>query len=323
MPHDHSDKTKHKRDVQQRKPSHSLRIFSFITTIALIFVIVGASYYSALPKVEHIPDSVQFQTKPWMAFVPRTAVYASYVDYSSVLTAVGDPLFFGNEPILEFYQLHLNVDPVNVFFEVGIQLPASANNVQPVTISVLKLRADAFNAFVNAVAQVNLPKPEHDGYTLLGLVINNAAQHKLTIAHVAIVADYLVVSTNEQAGRYGVEAILDQYSSKGPSLFSDISVQRGVYAAGAADQPYVALFVGSFQTQFNNTRMTVKSILQDGGGVRVTRSILFPSSDEALSQIGKAHNVYQNANSYRILDEWLVISYNYPLEKLRGELTGL
>jgi hypothetical protein len=69
--------------------------------------------------------------------------------------------------------------------------------------------------------------------------------------------------------------------------------------------------------------MIVKSVIQSSNGISVTRSVLFTSSDLAMSEIDHAHNVYRNADSYRILDDWLVVSYSYSIDKLRGELTGI
>ncbi len=120
-----------------------------------------------------------------------------------------------------------------------------------------------------------------------------------------------------------METILDQYTSQAPTLFDNSDVRRGVYASGAASGPYIGLFVGTFSSQFNNTRMIIKSVIPNGNGITVTRSVLFSSSDSAMSEFGHAHNVYRDADSYRILDQWLVISYYYTTDKLRGEITGI
>lgn len=311
------------RKQHKTKHSHPLRTYSFIGTIVLLAIIIGASYYGSLPRVEHIPDSFQFQAAAWMAFVPKSAQYVSYVDYQKALTVSCNPDFFGTQALLRFYQLRFDISTDSILYDVDIELPPSPSNVASVTISVIKLRDDTLTAFSNLLAEANLPKTKYDGFTFASLLIENAAEQKLTTASVAIAGGYLVVSTDEKAGKFGVNAILDQYSSNAPSLFDDSNVRRGVYSVNAADQPYVALFVGNFQTEFSNTRMIVKSIMQDGDGILVTRSLLFPSSDDALNEFGEAHSVYRDAASYRILDQWLVVSYHYAIDKLRGELTGI
>jgi len=175
------------------------------------------------------------------------------------------------------------------------------------------------------VAKVNLARTEYDGYPMYSLLLvdTTSSQPKLITAYTAIIRDGLVISIDQNYGKYGVETILDQYTSGAPTLFDNSDVRRGIYTSGATAGPYIGLFVGTFSSQFNNTRMIVKSVIPNGNGISVTRSVLFPSSDVAMSEFGHAHNVYRNADSYRVLDQWLVISYNYPIDELRGEITGI
>lgn len=291
----------------------------------MLAFIVGGSYYNTLPKVEHIPDTFKFQPSGWMAFVPQTAQYVSFIDYHEAYVVSGNPLLFGARGILQFSQIPLDIPMQSVLFNLDIQLPPSSFNSAAVTGSVIKIRNDTMRIFLDTISNVNLTKTTYDGYPLYRLLlINPTSDQKLVNAYAAIV-DYsvLVVSTDQTFGRYAVETILDQYSSKTQNLFDKQDVRQGVYASGAADRSFIGLFVGTFSSQFNNTRMIVKSIVSNADGIRVTRSVLFSSSDFAINALGQAHRVYRDANMYSILDQWLVITYNYALEKLRGELTGI
>ncbi|MGA3298429.1 MAG: hypothetical protein ABSD41_13385, partial [Candidatus Bathyarchaeia archaeon] len=84
-----------KRNRARHKPSRSLRTYSFLVTLALLALIVGGSYYSTLPTVEHIPVNFQFQSSGWMAFVPQTSQYVSFIDYHEAYMVSGNPLLFG------------------------------------------------------------------------------------------------------------------------------------------------------------------------------------------------------------------------------------
>ncbi len=134
---------------------------------------------------------------------------------------------------------------------------------------------------------------------------------------------HILLSNDKNTGLQNVQAILDKVSSNGQGLFDDLRVRRSVYASGVTDQSYVALFVGRFPTQLNDTVMATKSIIGSGGSIQVSRALLFPSSDIALQRWNQAHQVYRNANSYRILDSWLVVTYNYPPTKMQTELVGI
>jgi hypothetical protein len=293
--------------------------------LVLLGLIVGGTYYSTLPTVAHIPDNFKFQPSGWMAFVPQTAQYVSFIDYHEAYMVSGNPLLFGAHAILQFYQLSLDIPMQSVLFDLDIQLPPSSFNTAAVTGSVIKISNDTMRILLNTMAKMNLTKTTYDGYPLYRLLlVNPTSEQKLINADTAIV-DYsmLVVSTDQTFGRYAVETILDQYSSRTQNLFDKQDVRRGIYASGASDRSFIGLFVGTFSSQFNNTRMIVKSTVSDVNGIRVTRSVLFATSDLTINAIDQAHRVYRDANRYSILDQWLVINYNYPLEKLRGELTGI
>jgi hypothetical protein len=69
--------------------------------------------------------------------------------------------------------------------------------------------------------------------------------------------------------------------------------------------------------------MVIKSVIGNGDSISVSRALLFPTSDTALERLDQAHEVYKNAASYRILDSWLVVTYDYPIDKMRSELIGI
>lgn len=313
------------RPRETKSSKSSARTYSFLVTFLLLVIIVAWSFYSSLPKVEHIPDDFQFTTADWMKFVPQNAQYVSFVNYQAALTISGNFLLFGSQAIFRFYQLNVNVPPQSITFDLDVQVPQAASNSAAVTVSVIGLLNGTLSILTSAIARANTTGSQYDGYPTYNLLVVSgvAAQQKLITAYVAIVPGDLVLSIDPNSAKYGVETILDKYISSTPSLFDNSDVRRGVYASGAGGTPYIALFVGTFSSQFNNTRMIVKSVIQSASGISVTRSVLFPSSDFAMSEMGHAHNVYRSADSYRILDDWLVVSYDYSVDKLRGELTGI
>jgi hypothetical protein len=143
------------------------------------------------------------------------------------------------------------------------------------------------------------------------------------LGYLAIVNGNVVLSTDKTSALQNVEAILDQVSSGRPSLFDDATVRRGIYATGVTDQNCVAVFVGRFPTQLNDTEMATKSVIGTSGSIQVSRAFLFPSSGVALQRWSQAHTVYRDADTYSILDSWLVVTYVYPLSRLPVEIVGI
>jgi hypothetical protein len=256
-----------------------------------------------------------------MRYVPNPVEYILYVDFDSAYALAGSAQVFGSEPLLQLYQLNFSIFPREALYEVDMQLPSPLYGG---TVSVMKLHNGTM-----AVLQTQLEKEaqgshfSYQGYTVHVLLMKKAGDQKQVQGFIGIADGYVVLSNDQAKGREEVQRVLDQFAFSAPNLFDDVTVRRGVYSLGPADQQYVGLYVGMFQTQLNDSRMIVKSVVQDGSGILVTRSILFPSEDIALNRFGEAHRIYRDASSYRILDSWLVVVYRYSIDRLRAELTGI
>jgi hypothetical protein len=297
-----------------------VRTYSFVITVIIIAVFIAGSYYQSLPTVEHIPANFVFKVQDWMAFVPSDAEYVGYVNYQQAYAVSGNASLFGKEILLEFPQSSFQAIPSDIVYEVAIQLPEPQYSGSAL---VLQLASGKQTGLSSQLASANLKNRTFAGYRIYELLTREFGDKSLTLGYVAIVNGHLVFSNDQNTALQNVEAILDQVSGRGNGLFDQVSIKRAVYASGVTDQDYVGLFVGRFPTQLNDTQMAVKSVLGSGDSLSVTRALLFPSSNIALQRLDQAHEVYKNASSYRILDSWMVVTYNYPLSRLRAELIGI
>jgi len=312
-----------KRPNKKKDPSR-YRTYSFLATISLIIVIIGVSYYQTLPTVGHIPDSFVFNSQEWMAFVPSNTEFVGYVNYQQVYSVTGNSSLLGTNVVISFIQLGFNIIPLDLIYEVGIQLPEP-----PYSGSALVLQLSPWKqtSLTQLLASVNKTKIQHpfnyDGYVVYGLLMKEVGDKVPGLGYLAIVSNHIILSTDKNSALQNVEAILDQVSSSRPSLFDDVTVRRSIYATGVTDQDCIAVFVGRFPTQLNDTEMATKSIIGNGGSIQVSRAFLFPSSDLALQRWSQAHTIYKDADAYSILDSWLVVTYNYPLSRLPVEIVGI
>jgi len=259
-----------------------------------------------------------------MAFVPSNTEFVGYVNYQQVYSVTGNSSLLGTNVILSFTQLGFNIIPFDLVYEVGIQLPEP-----PYSGSALVLQLSSWKqtGLTQLLASVNKTKIQHpfsyDGYVVYGLLMKEVGDKVPGPGYLAIVSNHIVLSTDKTSALQNVEAVLDQVSSSRPGLFSDVTVRRSVYATGVTDQDCIAVFVGRFPTQLNDTEMATKSIIGNGGSIEVSRAFLFPSSDLALQRWSQAHTIYKDADAYSILDSWLVVTYNYPLSRLPVEIVGI
>ncbi len=302
-----------------KEPSR-FRTYSFVATAVIILVIIVASYAASLPRVEPIPKSFVFKPQPWMSFVPSRTRYVSYINYERAYAAAENRDVFGLQAIVFFGQLNFSIFPREVIYEIDVQLPESEGSP---TITILNLENQQLIRLTESLRSANKTSTStHGSYTIHAVVMRIANAKKLDLGYLTFTKDHVLLSSDRQA-QQGVEKILDQYDSRSSNLFDDPSVRRAIYASGITDDAYVALFVGMFSTQMADSQIIAKSILQEGSGIVVTRSILFPTEEVALNRFAEAHRVYRDAASYRILDSYLVIMYRYQIDRLKGELSGI
>ena len=309
---------------RKKKDPSRYRTYSFLGTITLILVIIGIAYYQTLPTVGHIPDSFAFNSQEWMAYVPADTEFVGYVNYKQVYSVTGNSSIFGTNIVIAFPQLGFNLIPLDITYEVGIQLsePQYSGSALVLQVSVSKQAS-----LTQLLASVNLTKIRrplsYDGYAVYDLLTKELGDKNVGPGYLAVVNNHIIFSNDKTSALQNVEAVLDQVSSHRPSLFDDVTVRRGIYATGVTDQNCIAMFVGRFPTQLNDTEMATKSVIGSGGSIQVSRAFLFPSSDLALQRWSQAHTVYRDAATYSILDSWLVVTYDYPPSRLPVEIVGI
>jgi len=312
-----------KQGQKRNKPSR-YRTYSFLATLAIIFVIIGVSYYQTLPTVGHIPDSFVFNSQEWMAYAPANAEFVGYVNYKQVYSTTGNSSIFGTDVVIAFTQLGFNIIPLDLTYEVGIQLPEPPYSGSALVLQVSAWKMTRLTQFLASANLTKIQRPlSYDGYLVYGLLMKELGDKVAGLGYLAVVNGDIILSADKASALQNVEAVLDQISSDRPSLFNDVTVRRGIYATGVTDQNCIALFVGRFSTQLNNTEMATKSVIGTGGSIQVSRAFLFPSSDLALQRWSQAHTVYRDADSYSILDSWLVVTYDYPLSRIPVEIVGI
>jgi hypothetical protein len=310
--------------VERKKDPRRLRTYSFVATLAIITIIVGASYYQTLPSVEHIPDAFAFNFQEWMAYVPANAEYVGYVNYGEAYSLTGNLSLFGERVLIELPQLGFEIIPLDLTYEVAIQLPEPTFSGSALLLQVSPGKQTSLSHELESANLTKIPPPRiYDGFALYELLMQELGDTNPSPGYMAVVNHHIILSNDKNTGLQNVEAILDQIRSDRSSLFDDVTVRRSVYASGVTDQSCIALFVGRFPTQLNDSEMATKSIIGEGGSIQVSRALLFSSPDVALARWDDAHRVYENAASYQVLDSWLVVTYDYPPTRIQAEIIGI
>jgi hypothetical protein len=315
--------SKRRKEEKKTEPSR-LRAYSFVATLGIIGLIIGLAFYQTLPTVEHIPNNFTFNLQEWMQYVPSDTEYVGYINYRLAYSVSGNSSLFGESPVIEFPQLGFEIIPVDVIYEVAIQLPEPQYSGSAILLQLSTSKQTVLSDELASINSAKIPPPlMYDSYALYRLLIREIGDNITTPGYVALINHYILLSNDKTSDLRNVQAILDQLSANRQSLFDDENVRRSVYATDVTDQSYVALFVGRFPTQLNDTEMATKAIIGIGDSIQVSRAFLFPSPDIALARWSEAHKVYQNAANYRILDSWLVVTYDYPPTRIQTEMIGI
>jgi len=259
-----------------------------------------------------------------MAYVPADAEFVGYVNYAQAYAVSGNSSLFGMNVLMDLPQLGFSVIPADLLYEVAIQLPEPQYSGAALVLQVSAGMQSSLTELLTSANRTKIGEPlSYDGFKVYGLLMQELGDKSASLGYLAIVNHQIILSNDKDSGLLNVKAILDQTASNGESLFDNATVRTGVYATGVTDQSYIALFVGRFPTQLNDTEMAAKSVIGTGGSIQVSRALLFPSSDIALQRWDQAHTIYRDADSYRILDSWLVVTYNYPLTRIQAEIIGI
>ena len=316
---------KSKRRTEEKKSNaNRVRAYSFVATLVIIGLIIGVSYYQTLPTVEHIPSNFTFNPQEWMSYVPPDAEYVGYINYRLAYSVSGNSSLFGESPIIQFPQLGFEIIPVDIIYEVAIQMPEPQYSGSAILIQLSSSKQALLSNELASISTAKIHAPlMYDNYALYGLLMREIGDNITTPGYLAVVNHYALLSNDKTNDLRNVQVILDQITASKQSLFDDENVRRSVYATGVTDQSYVALFVGRFPTQLNDTEMATKTIIGSGGSIQVSRAFLFPSSDVALARWSEAHKVYRNAANYQVLDSWLVVTYDYPPTRIQTEMIGI
>ncbi|HUK29290.1 MAG TPA: hypothetical protein VLV31_12765 [Candidatus Acidoferrales bacterium] len=316
-------KSKRRKEEKQNGPDR-IRAYSFVATLIVITIIIAVSYYQTLPTVQHIPNDFAFNTQEWMAYVPSNSEYVGYINYRLAYSVSGNSSLFGENPLIEFPQLGFDIIPFDIVYEVAIQLPEPQYSGSAILVQLSSTKLALLSSELASINNTKVPAPQpYDNYEIYGLLMREIGENTTTPGYLTLVNHYLLLSNDKTSDLRNIEAVLDQITTGRQGLFDDENVMRSVYATGVTDQDYVALFVGRFPTQLNDTEMATKTVVGNGGSIQVSRAFLFPSSDIALSHLSQAHTVYRNAANYEILDSWLVVTYEYSPTRIQTEIIGI
>ncbi|HXZ89848.1 MAG TPA: hypothetical protein VEG61_02195, partial [Candidatus Dormibacteraeota bacterium] len=215
-----------KRNDSKKADPRRLRTYSFLATFAVIIIIIGASYYQTLPTVEHIPDTFVFNSQEWMPYVPADTEFVGYINYKEAYSVSGNSSLFGESALIQLPQLGFSIIPVDITYEVAIQLPEPKYSGSAILLQVSEARRISLS---NELASVNLtkvpPPLKYDGFALYTLLMLEIGDKSPSPGYLAVVNHHILLSNDKNTGLQNVQAILDQISSSGRSLFDDVTVR--------------------------------------------------------------------------------------------------
>jgi hypothetical protein len=297
-----------------------------LVTIGLLAVISIGAYLAVQPRVDSLPPTVPFRLASWMKYVPISAQFVSYVDYSTCFEASGNYSLFGTDPLLEIYSPPFVVYPKSIEYEVAINLPAPAGSGEQVspTVIVAKIDPQEFADLEQALRlATSLRRTTYGSYALYDLLIRHRERPTQLAAASLVITDEHIVLAEGTGTRTLLTEVLDAVDYESKQFFSQTSARTALFAAGGADGGYVALFSATFTTQIEGASMLMKTVKVRSDSVTSQISFSLDSQDKAKSQYQTVKNLYTGGSDYWILGNYVVATFHYDISKLGEQVRGL
>ena len=295
-----------------------------LITIALLSVILVATYSSLQPKVETLPKTVPFQAEDWMAFVPSSAEFVAYVNYRSCIETSENASLFGVDPLLEIYSPPFLLYPKSIQYEVALSLAGQGSNEVSPTVIVLRIDSQELTVLQGGLeSSTRLRKTTYGGYTIYDLLIRHRERQTQLVSAILTIANGHVVFAEGAAVMSLLTQVLDTIASPSKQLFSSDSARSGLYASGGASGDYLAFLAAAFPTQIEGASMLTKTVSSSSGMVTSQIALSFDSQDKAKSEYQAVRNLYDGGSDYWILGQFVVAKFSYQMPDLSQQIRGL
>ena len=148
-----------KRNESKKTDPRRLRTYSFLATFAIIIIIIGASYYQTLPTVQHIPDTFVFNSQEWMPYVPADSEFVGYINYRQAYSVSGNSSLFGESALVQLPQLGFSIIPLDLTYEVAIQLPEPKYSGSAILLQVSEGKQASLSQKLASANLTKVPPP--------------------------------------------------------------------------------------------------------------------------------------------------------------------
>lgn len=296
-----------------------------LATVALLAGIIWAgSYFVLQPKIEALPATIPFSEQAWMRFVPETAEFVSYVDYTEAFEASGNYTLFGTGPSVEIYDPATAIFPHSIEYELTITLAGQTPNEAVPTVTVLKVDSSELGRLAEALENsTRIRRTAHGDHTVYTLLIRHRElATQLVTANIVVAHDHFVMSQGA-GSMIPLTKVLDTSDHQLSEFFSQQAARTALYASGGADDKYVALFIATFPTQIEGAKIAVKTVKTPSETVSSQIAFSFNSEDDAKAQYGNVKKLYVGGKDYWILGPFVVVSNEYDMTKLLDQMRGL
>ncbi len=309
--------------VKRRKNERSGKrsrviIYSFLVTISVLTL----STYVLLnlnpgPSVEQLPTSARFLRQGWMSYVPANADFISVVNLARVLDAY--PYLSGvlNGTVLDLVRQRILISARNISLLATASVPSSPD--QSATINII-LPTQQTYSILQSIINKTSPAPTVRNNHLIYQVVN-----RLTTGTQQLKVGYLTLDNGSiiysEDGIKWVENSLDLADTGSPDLFDDVGLRTSFVVSNSPGA--LGLFVAKFATNVMASKSTVKTISGSGGMLTVRTVLMFDNVDVALANYDAVKRAYPGAESYRVLQSFVLLVKSAPASSLPSELRGL
>lgn len=265
------------------------------------------------PKIEHLPEKIDFKQERWMDFVPSKTEHLIFLNYTAVLEQSEDLL--PSKPLINIVGANVSILPREMQYISTLTLPNAGRD--STIIQLMKPLSQAMDDLSAAVSP-STPQERYSGVSIYKVINRiDARTPQLIGGYMVFISEHAIFAIGGSDALAWLKTVIDTDDARGDRLFDGRDIRYARHLSGNARMGFSMTL---FQSVVPEAKITLRSLDLVGGQLMIKAVLSFPSTDVAVAQAEAVRRAYPSWFSYRILDNFMVVSRSSGMEGLAQEL---
>jgi hypothetical protein len=285
-----------------------------LVPLILVSLYVFIVYYPRGPAVYSLPDKIPSTVQDWMSYVPISATYVKFINYTAFLGSPGAPYAIQNPTVIHVYDTNYSVTIYDVYFTVDVAFSESS------AATIIRLTPPAYSLFLKE-ASARLPSTAHDGYIFYDYRENGTTSVRV---HTAFLNGYVVQAVGGPSTFLTAESLLATHDQNRTGFFTTTERQAELYVVGKTESEVLGFSVLPNETLVG-THEWFTAVYNGVSSIDLVNFYAYPTQDDAVKKYSAAQDqllVHSFATTY-IIGSFIVQVRTFPWNQAATPINGL